>query len=165
MIAAAGLAGPQGASAPFRLVDDFQAGYLKFQRREPRTLEELLLAREHYRHECRLRQIKTMAQKLALLEPFLPALAERGLKFSYRDIDPWDDPKTPGTILRILPASFTLHDDRLYSALIELGFREIARTSYSAKSDHEQVTLKHGRALLVRIDVTKKPAAPEGGAA
>jgi hypothetical protein len=159
--AAPSLSGPEGASAPFRLVDTFQADYLKFQRREPRTLEELAIARADYEHARRRAEIKAMAKKLALLDAFLPALFERGLKFCYRNVTTQDHGKT----LRIECEAFSLKDDRLYAALIDLGFREVERSSYSAKSDYEQVILKHGRALLVKIDVTKKPAAPEGSAA
>jgi hypothetical protein len=164
MTLAAGAAEPDihdaAAPEPFKLVDHWQAGYLKFAGREPRTLQELALARADYEHQRRRAEVKAMAKKLELLDPFLPALFERGLKFSYRNIGTQDKGKT----LRIECEAFSLRDDKLYAALIELGFHEVDRSSYSPRSDYEQVTLKHGRALLLKIDVTKKPAAPEGAA-
>lgn len=162
--AASGVGAAHRATAPaFRLVDDFQAGYLKFNGREPRTLEELAIARADYEHSRRRAEIKAAAKKMALLDPFLPALAERGIKLSWRTIGTTDHGKT----LRIHTETFSLQDDKLLAALLELGFREVERKSYSEKTSHEYVTLKHGRALLVQIDATKKvgplPVA-EGGA-
>lgn len=137
----------------FRLVDDFQAGYIKFQGREPRSLYELAIAREEARHAGRVAELRKIAKKMALLDEHLPALAERGFKFGYRDIDATDDGKT----LRIQTGTFSLEDDKLHRALLELGFREVARTSYGSR---DQATLQHGRWLLVKIDVTRPAAAP-----
>jgi hypothetical protein len=143
-------------TARFRLIDDFQAQYIKFAGREPRTLEELAIALADNEHRRRLAEIKAMGKKLALLDEFLPALAERGIKVWARDIHSSDGGKT----LRIYPSMFVGNDDKLHAALIDLGFNEVER-----KSNHrdDTVTLRHGRWLVVAIDVTKAatPAAAE----
>lgn len=146
-----GATGPAPRGTGFRLVDQHQA-HLKFANREPRTLHELAVARTNYEHERRIAELGAMAKKLSLLDEHLPALAEHGITFSRRDISTTDGGKT----LRILPEVFSLRDDKLYAALIALGFREVDRSSYRKDAEFEQVTLKHGRALLVKIDVTKR---------
>lgn len=156
---------PQAPSHPalaahpprFRLLDDFQARYLKFNGREPSTLEELACARADYEHRRRLAEIKIMAKKLALLDAFLPELAARGVSLAYRDIVTHDHGKTlrVGTV-------FVETSNRLLDALIALGFKEIARKD--SFRDEQTVTIKHGRALLISLDV-KKAAAPIDGSA
>jgi len=155
-------AAAQASRAPaFRLVDDFQAGYLKFAGREPRTLEELQITRADYEHRRRLAEVRSMRAKLALLDPLLPALAERGIKLANRTMYAWDG----GKALSIATGAFEHQDDKLCEALLSLGFREIERKDYFGRTDH--VMLKHGRALLVRLEVSKKATAPaqDGGAA
>jgi len=141
----------------FRLVDDFQAGYLKFNGREPRTLEELLIARANYQHRSRLAEIKAMGKKLALLDEFLPALVERGIRLSWRDIDGRDGGKT----VRIHGPSLGA-DNALFDALVALGFKEIERKD--SFRDEQTVTLKHGRALLIAVDVKKTENKATGSA-
>lgn len=136
----------------FRLLDDFQAGYLKFQGREPRTLEELQVARADYEYRRRLAEVKAMRARLALLDPFLPALAERGVKLCYRNISSHDSGKT----LRIYGPMHGA-DNALFDALIALGFKEVERKD--SFRDEQTVTVKHGRWLVVSVDV-KKAAAP-----
>ncbi len=138
----------------FRLVDDFQAGCIKFAGREPRTLEELAIARADYEHRRRLAEIKAMSKKLALLDAFLPALAERGIKLNRRDITTYD-----GKTLR-MPEPMFERDNKLSAALIDLGFREIERKDIFR--DEQTVTLKHGRALLISLTVKKAPVEPVG---
>jgi len=141
------------AKKPFRLLDDFQAKYVKFNGREPRTLEELQVARENIRHERRIAEIKSMAKRLELLGSFLPALAERGIKLADREMHGYDRGKT----LRLYPSMFSGgNDDKLHATLLELGFREVERR---ANSRDDTVSLQHGRWLVVAIDVSK-PAAP-----
>ena len=140
----------------FRLVDDFEASYIKFDGREPRTLEELAIARSDYEHRRRLAEIKASAKKLDLLEAFLPALAARGIKLAYRKISAWDGGKT----LRIESHAIG-GDNKLYAALIELGFKEIERAHLWR--DEYTVKLQHGRWLVVTF-VVNAPA-QEGGAA
>lgn len=152
----------QAASAPratgrFRLVDDFEAGHIKFQGREPRTLEELAIARADSEHRHRLAEVKAMRAKLALLEQFLPALAERGIKLADRKLSLWHG----GKVLRIESRASTSSDNKLHAALIELGFREISRKHLWR--DEYTVTLQHGRWLAVSFLVTE--ASKEGGAA
>lgn len=146
---------PRTPPAPFRLVDEFQAGYLKFNGREPRTLAELATAAADHQHRTRLAEIKAMAGKLALLDAFLPALIARGIRLQYREIHLLNK----GKALRIHSVVLT-PDDALYQALTEQGFREIAREESWRGSKTDQVTLKHGRALHVVIDVSKLPPQP-----
>jgi len=140
--------------APEHLVDRWSA-HLTFNGRAPATLEELMIARAEYEHRVRLAEIKAMRAKLALLEPFLPALAEQGIRLADRKIHTYDHGKT----LRIPPPLFG-DDSKLAAALLGQGFREIEREPYG--HGRASLTLKHGRALLVKIDVRE---APEGGAA
>lgn len=138
-------------SAPFRLISDWQT-HLKVNGREPRTLEELAIAKADSEHRRRLAEIKVLRAKLALLDQFLPALAERGITLAHRDLGTYDSGKT----LRIQTAICS-RDNKLYSALIDLGFREIERKDWGSKD--EQVTLKHGRSLVLVIDVAKAETA------
>lgn len=140
-------------SAPrFRLVDDFQAAYIKFNGREPRTLEELAIALADNEHRRRVAEVKAMRKRLALLDEFLPALAARGIKVWARDIHSNDAGKT----LRIYTSLFVGTDDKLHAALLDLGFREVERRQ---NARDVTVTLQHGRWLVVSIDI-KKPAEP-----
>ncbi len=138
-------------TAAFRLLDDFQAGYIKFQGREPRTLEELAIALADSDHRRRLAEVKAMRARLAMLDAFLPALAERGVKPWAGNIHSSDQGKT----LRVYPGILTGTDDKLYAALLELGFKEIDRRE---NSRDDTVKLQHGRWLVVSIDVSR--AAP-----
>lgn len=146
---------PATTEAPqrFRLLDDFQASYLKFNGREPRTLEELAITLADNDHRRRLAEIKAMRKSLARLDEFLPALAARGIKVWARDIHSSDQGKT----LRIYPGLFVQNDDKLCAALTALGFREVDRRS---NTRDDTVKLQHGRWLLVEIDVSKRT---EGG--
>jgi len=132
--------------AAFQLLDQWD-GHLKFNGRAPRTLEQVAIAHAEYVHRCRLAEIKAIAAKLALLEPFLPTLHARGIKLARRDFTTMDHGKT----LRIQPP-ICERDDKLCAALLELGFRETARRDWGRD---EHVTLKHGRSLVVAVDVTK----------
>jgi len=138
--------------ARFRLLDDFQAGYIKFAGREPRTLEELAIALADNEHRRRLAEIKAMSKSLARLGEFLPALAERDVKLWPRDISTYNQGKT----LRISRSVFG-DDHKLFDALIALGFKEVERND--SFRDEQTVTLQHGRWLRVSVDV-KKAAAP-----
>lgn len=141
--------------AAVRLVDDYSAPHLKFAGREPRTLAELATAREDLSHAIRLKEIKAMAPKLALLDEHLPALVERGIRLQFHNIYPWDG----GKALSIHPPHGLGDCDKLHAALLAIGFREIERKDYFGRTDH--VLMKHGRSLVVRLEVSK----PEGGAA
>lgn len=138
--------------ASFRLLDDLQASYIKYNGREPRTLEELAIALANNEHSRRLAEVKSMRARLALLDKCLPALAERGIKLWARDIHAHDRGKT----LRIYGPMMGA-DDKLHAALLDLGFKEVERQDTVLRTD--TVTLKHGRWLAVTIDVSK-PAAP-----
>ena len=139
-------------STPFRLISEWQT-HLKVHGREPKTLEELAIAKADSEHRRRLAEIKVLRTKLALLDHFLPALAERGINLAHRDLGTYDHGKT----LRIQTAICS-RDDKLHAALIELGFREIERKDWGGKD--EQVTLKHGRSLVLVIDVSKPGTHP-----
>lgn len=142
-------------NAPVRLISEWQT-HLKVYGREPRTLEELAIAKADYEHRRRLAEIKVLRAKLALLDQFLPALAERGINLAHRDLCTYDHGKT----LRVQTAICS-RDDKLFAALIDLGFREIERKDWGSKE--EQVKLKHGRSLVLIIDVTKAEVVAESG--
>lgn len=146
-------AGAAARPARFRLVDDFTAAYIKFQGREPRTLEELAIALADNEHRRRLAEVKAMRSRLAQLDELLPALAERGLKIWPRDIHSSDGGKT----LRMYPGFAVSNDDKLHAALLELGFKEVERR---ATTRNDTVKLQHGRWLVVEIDVSKAEGDP-----
>lgn len=137
---------PRPASAATLWVENPYWYHLKVNGRAPRNLEELAQSRADYQHRTRLAEIKAMAPKMALLSPFLELLAARGVALAEREITRWSCSE-----LRIQP-QFCARDDRLHAALLELGFREVARREFICE---DLVTLKHGRNLLVRIDVSK----------
>jgi hypothetical protein len=144
------------AAQAFNIVDKFQ-DHLRYGGRPPRTLQELLVARAENDYRRRLAEIKAMSKKLAALNALLPALAESGIRLSYRDISTWDGGKTIRILSQILSK-----DDKLHDALLKLGFREIERKAYG--SQEWQVTLKHGRALVVIIDISRQADAPPAAA-
>lgn len=135
---------------PMRLVEDYEA-HVKFQGREPRTLEELAIARADNEHAQRLAEIRRMSAKLALLQEFLPVLAQRGIKLARRKLSLWDSGKT----LRI-ESTISGTDNALHAALLELGFKEIERSHLYR--DEYTVKLQHGRWLAVSFVITA-PAA------
>lgn len=137
----------QPACAATLWVENPYWSHLKVGGRAPRTLTALATARADYEHGRRIAEIKAMAPKLELLAAFLQPLAARGIELANREIKKW--PST--TFLRIQPAICT-RDDRLYAALLELGFREIERKDWGRE---DLVHMKHGRSLVVVIDVTK----------
>lgn len=137
-------AGTQPAP-PFQLIEKYQE-HIKFLGRAPRTLAELAVATAEYEHRQRLAEIKALTKKLALLDALLPALAARGVRLNYHHFTGRDR----GKVLRI--GSVFSDDAQLLRVLIELGFRECERKPWG---NYETVTLKHGRALLVQIDIKK----------
>lgn len=141
---------------PYRLIGNFQ-DHLRFQGRKPRTLAEKLQAQADWDHGYRTAQLKRLADKFALLEPFLPHLAELGTPVHNRTFDLWHT--KGGPTLGIQPSVFSgsQGDEKLNDALLHLGFKEVERTSYTACS-LDTVVLKHGRSLRVRIHVSTKPA-------
>lgn len=130
---------------PFRLLEHVEAG-LTFYGREPKTLEELAIARADHAHVRRIAEINAIAKKLALLDKFLPELAARGVKLADRTINTPDGGET-----LIIQTPVLGLDDELYTALLALGFREVNRRNYGS---YHVVTLKHNCSLLVAIDVT-----------
>jgi hypothetical protein len=148
MAAASSTMPPAGRRGPaFRLVEDYEAPHIKFQGREPRTLEELALARADYEHRSRVAEIKALAKKLELLQEFLPVLAERGIKLARRRLSSWDSGKT----VRI-ESAIGGTDNALHAALLDLGFKEIER-SHLYREEHT-VKLQHGRWLVVSFVIT-----------
>lgn len=147
---------------PYSLTDPHWQKHLTIAGRAPRTLEELAIAKNDYAHRTRAAAIKAMREKLALLEAFARPLWDRGIMIRDRDIEPWTMDRK---VLRIQSPLFNA-DDKLHAALIDLGFREIARKDWGRT---DVVTLKHGRALMVAIEVSKcaapaQPATPEATA-
>jgi len=151
-------------AAPFTLVDEHWQSHLKLNGRAPRTLEALAIAKANDEHERRLREIKGMRDKLALLDALLPQLAALGVRFNYREFQSFS--LSGGKELRLYPqigSSFV--DDKLHAALLAVGFREIER---KAGNRDDQVKMKHGRSLVIVLDVSKpkaEPAAPTAAAA
>lgn len=142
----------------FRLLDEHQVGIFKFEGREPRTLEELAIARADHEHRRRNAEIRSMRARLRMLDELLPQLAAQGIRLNRREIMSTDSGRT----LRIQPPLFEF-DDRLYSALLALGFKEVRRET--TLSRYDMVTLQQGRWLFISIDVSKPaevpaPAAP-----
>lgn len=131
--------------ARVRMVDQWNAPTLKFNGREPRTLVELEYARAEYQYRNRLATIKAMAKKLALLEEHLPAIEAAGIRIPGRDISFHDQ-----TLW--LSASIFTPDDKLHQVLLGLGFKEMERRDFCGK---DSLTLRHGRWLQVRIEVSK----------
>lgn len=140
---------------PYSLIGPFQ-DHLKFHGRPPRTLAEKLQARADWEHARRTAELKKLAAKLALLEPLLPQLAALGAPVHDRDITLWHVHAGPAA-LRIPPSIFSNSDDKLHAALLSLGFREVEASAYGNAT--EGVTLKLGRALLVRITITQRHTA------
>ncbi|MDY0748527.1 hypothetical protein SNE35_28765 [Paucibacter sp. R3-3] len=131
-----------------RLVEDWQS-HLKFAGREPRTLAELAVARADHEHRSRLAEIRKLGTKLTQLDAFIAPLAAKGIKLNQRHITTYDDGKT----IRVQTAMGQRNDDALHQALLELGFREIERSHMYSTTD--MLTLKHGRSLFVKIDVSQ----------
>lgn len=143
------------AQALFSLIDSPWQSHLKFDGRAPRTLEELAIAKADNDHRCRLAEIKRIRGKLALLDPFLPKLAELGMTFGYRDFTTWT---MDGKTLRLFPSmGDKWQDGKLHAALLELGFKEVQRKEWARGVD--QVHMKHGRLVLV-LDVAAADATP-----
>jgi len=133
-----------------RLISQWQK-HLKIDGREPRTLQELALAKAGYDYHRRVAEIKAISTKLALLDELVPALAARGVVFAHRDFTTYNGGKT----LRMLPCAMT-RDNTLHEALLAVGFREIGRRDWGR--GEEMVTLKFGRSLVLEIDVSKAAA-------
>lgn len=131
--------------------------HIKFNGRAPRTLEELAIARADYEHGRRLAEVKKLAPKLALLAPFLPALAEAGADIARREFSLYKDGN--GLAIRVMSEVMS-GDNKLFDALLALGFREVDRYRWAGDRGDAMVTLKHGRALLVKIDVRSAVASP-----
>lgn len=132
----------------FSLVDPYWGSHLKIAGRAPRTLEELAIARNDYEHRGRAAEIRAMRPKLELLNVFAKPLWDKGIKLGDYRITTWGR----GKELRLSGSLFS-PETKLHAALIELGFREIERKDYGGRTD--LVTLKHGRSLMVMIEVAK----------
>lgn len=120
--------------------------HLRIGGRAPRTLAELAMAQADYEHRHRLAKIRAMAPKLAKLDELLPAIQEKGAELHTREIDSYDGGKTLSVRRPICS-----YDDKLYDALLALGFVEIERRKFAAECD---VTLKHGRSLRLKVTIS-----------
>lgn len=147
---------PVPTTTAFHLVDDpfWISLYRDHFGRVPKTLADKNAMDEERRHRQRMNEIKAMTPKLALLDALLPALAEHGIKLNHREITPRREDSL-GVVLRMYPTAFNLADDKLHAALLAIGFREVARNHVLGT---DTVTLKHGRALHLQIEVSP-PAA------
>jgi hypothetical protein len=132
-------------------------GHLKLVGRTPGTLGELQQAYAEQEQRRRAAELKAIAPKLAQLDAFVPALAERGISLVCRTFSTWDGGKS----LRLQDHVFT-KDNQLLDALLALGFKEVERKD--AYRDEETVKIKHGRSLVLVLTV-RKPGEAEGGTA
>lgn len=148
----------QQPAATVPMVEPWQT-QLKYNGRAPRTLFERGIAQADYEHRCRIAELKVIAKKLEQLDGMLPALAGQGIKIQQRDFKTYDGGKT------ILLSDYFGKDDKLHQALLGLGFREIERKEAYVGSSNDRVKLKHGRSLVVVVEVSKllapQPAAAE----
>lgn len=139
-------------ATPPRLVEPWQT-HLKFNGREPRTLYEASVAQAEYSHRHRLAELKAIAKKLEQLDALLPALAEQGIsKLAMRDFKSFDSGKT------IWVSSYGAPDDKLHQALLAVGFKVTERKESYVGSRTDRVLLKHGRSLVLALEVSKQPA-------
>lgn len=120
--------------------------HLRISGRAPRTLAEIARAQADYVHSSRLAAIRAMAPKLAKLDELLPAIVAKGVDLHTREISSYDRGKTL-SIARLICS----YDDKLYDALLELGFVEVERRKFAAECD---VTLKHGRSLRLKVTIS-----------
>jgi hypothetical protein len=123
----------------------------------PTTFRERLLAHEHQRHAARLAEIKEAEARLRALEPTIATLQARGISL-------WCD-STLGNYWKSLTltcGTLTEWDNKIYDALVDLGFTEIDR--YTG-GPYAHCTLKQGRnKVRVSIMADHKPA-PNAAAA
>lgn len=138
-------------TAAFRLLDGPYQDHLKFNGREPRTLSELAQARADYEHRRRLGEIKALGKKFEALDALLPALAQQGIRLHNRDFG--SEYSSKALVIR---SGIFMNDTALLKALVAVGFRETSRETWGGI--YEKVTLKHGRSLLVCLDVKKAEA-------
>jgi len=133
------------------LISEWRADYIKFQGRRPRNLEELAIAEADSKYRGRLAEIKAMAKQMQLLDEFRrPLMAKHGIALGEMQIDKWGLDRGVG--LRVWSMALAAKDDKLRTALIALGFREIERKDWRS---HDLVLMKHGRWLVVAIDAPK----------
>lgn len=107
---------------------------------KPQTFHQRQLAHEHLRHKQRLAEIAKQESKLRLFEPIAVALAERGIEVALG----WSISDYPHDALRITRGSLTGYDQKLYDALVEMGFKEVSRRGHYYISVH----LKRGKLTL-----------------
>lgn len=134
--------------------------------RKPRSLVEALERDEEGRHAQRMRDIKTMAAQLALLDRFAPALdgafpAQWGLDWRERfarSIEWHRDERA----LRFSMIDFTGIGRRLHELFMGQGFKEAARRDHTS---FDVVLLTHGRLRVTfHIDKPSAPTAPAAAA-
>lgn len=104
----------------------------------------------------RLKELKDMQAKLALLEAFIPALKERGCELHPSRLHWCRSEKA----IRLESPLFDSGNRRLYGALVELRFVEIDRRDHGTWA---VLKMKHGR-LVVNLSVATKHLPPAADA-
>lgn len=118
------------------------------------TLEQIAIRLENTRHANRLRAIKEMSSKLRLLQPFVEPLNAKGVDIYPSEINTFWRSKPLRGVIGYGHLSGSRRPQQAVDALLELGFKEIARkvgaldTDYTLAKGHLQlfVSVPHPRA-------------------
>lgn len=139
----------------------------------PRSLAEAIERAELQRHAARLREMKTMEGQVALLDAFVPALAERGVDMIVvaKHLE-WDSTRKS---LRLSTATLSgTFEKGLREALLAIGFTEVQRDEYGhfacvilAKACRTLAGGSVSLRLTFHVNTPRQnaAAAPAGGAA
>ena len=124
---------------------------------QPAMLFEACLQQEQARHARRIKEIKSMEARLAMLDAYMPAIRAAGLTLWLQDLDANFGDRS----LRLTCGLFcSLNHQRLVDLLIDLGFKEVERRDNNTFST---VMLGKGRLRLqVHVD---KPRSTAGSTA
>lgn len=122
-----------------------------------KNLFEACLEQEHARHAQRLKELKAMQTRLAMLDPCLPAIKAAGLELWHGQISDHGDQ------LHLTSGVFCgRNNGALTKVLLAQGFKEIKRNAYST---WDVVILAKGR-LKVNLSIEKPlPPSPQPEAA
>lgn len=121
---------------------------------EPTTLQAQAELYETRRYEARMRSLKAMQHRLALLDGYMPAIKAAGLSIHADELTCWSG--SAGAIYIGEALLDRSRNARLEARLRELGFLEVDRRAHTS---HYMVELKKGRLLLSLTVWEAKPAA------
>ncbi|CAN7258113.1 hypothetical protein LJR084_001197 [Variovorax sp. LjRoot84] len=115
---------------------------------QPATLFEACMQQEQSRHARRIKEIKSMEARLAMLDAYMPAIRAAGLTLWLRDLESNYGDKA----LRLTCGIFcSLNHQRLLDLLLGQGFNEVERNEHGSFSS---VVVGKGR-LRLHINVDK----------